>query len=286
MDDEPGFNVKDIMEIYEDVKSKHRAGSVQEGHTKMVTLAWFIYGLYLLPVRKDFVHFDVIQMLWFVYHHQEDPSNVILAETYAAISLNSSNTVTSFRASAVLFHIWIISHLYKRESLPTVLNSSNCNNVTAKARAYSLSATKLPEWRDHLLKLRRVQWRALWLPMAANEYRVTTEGGLDVTLVGLWHIASYAPIILARQFGDKQQHPGDLNSCDFLREFNPSQDREMVEDYITEWYENLWILSSRGMLLDPQPLYKFWRGKGIGSFCPPPAWDHSRPSGVKRPPQM
>ena len=111
----------------------------------MVILAWFIYGLYLLSIRKDLIYFDVIQMLWYVRCHQEDPSDVILLETYIVISLNASKSVTSFRASTVLFHIWIISHLYKHGSFLIVISGSNYSNVVAKAWAYSLSLTKLPE---------------------------------------------------------------------------------------------------------------------------------------------
>ena len=279
-----GFSMAQLKAMYDTVKERFGKDSMQEVNCRMVTLAFFIYGLYILPTYQDFIHFEVVQLVWQVQHDKENPANAILAETYAALSKNAAGNGRALRCSSHLLQIWLNSHLLKPEFLPIGLKSIACHDIIANSIEFSLSHKGLGEIRNELLKLKEVNWRAPWLAMFPVKYELTMGGRKVITLIGPWHFVDFAPLILARQHGDKQRNPRDLDRCDYLHDFDPAVDFDLIKQFQFEWNTDLEMAKSEGKLLGTAPQYDYWRKNTTGRFPAPPLWTEKE-LGNKRPRQ-
>ena len=91
-------------------------------------------------------------------------------------------------------------------------------------------------------------------------------------LIGLWHLASYAPALLARQFCDKQGDP-HITSCNFLQAYNREEHWPLVAGVIKEWQNGLVMGKSGKGVTSPLSIYYHWRdSQGTGKWEAPTGW--------------
>ncbi|KAL1128200.1 hypothetical protein V6Z11_A13G231900 [Gossypium hirsutum] len=250
----PWKSLRDLVLVHPDLKKR------------VDVFALGIYGLVVFP--KALGHIDeAVSDLFDRLSKGVTPVPAILAETFRSLNACRKAGEGRFIGCAQLLLTWFHSHFWKVEKVSYRVFSdsySPIRELVATPRRDDISEEK---WIEILQNLQDedIEWRAPWLIPDEILYRC---GDFDwVSLLGIWRVIGYAPLLVSRQYRSRQFIPATqgLACCDFS--YREDNYKKKVREISSAWNQ-----TRRMKILAVGPTitleYSQWRDQRINDNIP------------------